>query len=171
MFIINIDFAESYSIMSNLEKVYRMYILIKIQWMNMIIEYITCITKDNQIDYLHQKEQWKENVLSYIQVFILSFYYYQHYQQATIQQEGLNLQNTTFPEGLLLTNLGIPILVVCSYTEVIVYFQVSFLIQFQSSYYSEDIIYYIQKSLRSYCLHCIFTLYLLNNRWFITSLL
>lgn len=42
----------------------------------MIIEYITCITKDNQIDYLHQKEQWKENVLSYIQVFILSFYYY-----------------------------------------------------------------------------------------------
>lgn len=30
MFIINIDFAESYSIMSNLEKVYRMYILIKI---------------------------------------------------------------------------------------------------------------------------------------------
>lgn len=37
--------------------------------MNMIIEYIGCITKENQIDYLHQKEQWKERVLSFVQVF------------------------------------------------------------------------------------------------------
>lgn len=77
--------------------------------------------KDQEEQYSHLKEEWSQRVLSFVQVHYEYYSSHQYYQKSIVKENDLNAStNPVFPQGLLTTNLGVPILVTCVNTHVMV---------------------------------------------------